>query len=80
MMIKKDLKINNKVLIKSHKDNTNSLAIDKTGTIKAIDDYDGTIIYFIHMDENIDGFPSKALKIPIGYGYLAIYEELILIG
>jgi hypothetical protein len=31
------------------------------------------------MDENVDGFPHKGLKISIGYGYLAIYEELMLI-
>jgi hypothetical protein len=74
------ISINNRVLIKLHKDNTNPLAIGQTGTVKAIDDFEGTTIYFIHMDENIDGFPSKTLKIPIGYGYLAIYEELMLIG
>lgn len=74
-----EIKPKSKVLIKEHNNNTNPLAIDKTGTVKAIDDYDGTTIYYIHMDENIDGFPHKGLKIPIGYGYLAIYEELMLI-
>jgi len=68
-----------RVLILKHKDNTNPLAIDKTGTVKLIKDENGTELYYILMDENIDGFPYRAIGIPIGYGYIAIKEELAFI-
>ena len=70
---------NTRVLILDHKDNTNPLAIDKTGTVKLIQDQEGTELYYIHMDENIDGFPYPAIGIPLGYGYIAIKEELAFI-
>lgn len=70
---------NTRVLILEHKDNTNLLAIDKTGTVKLIQDSEGTELYYIHVDENIDGFPYKALNIPLGHGYIAIKEELAFI-
>jgi len=70
---------NTKVLILEHKDNTNPLAIDKAGTVKLIQDTEGTELYYIHMDSNIDGFPYEAIGIPLGYGYIAIKEELAFI-
>ena len=70
---------NTRVLILEHKDNTNPLAIDKTGTVKLIQDSGGTELYYIHMDESIMGFPYKALNIPLGHGYIAIKEELAFI-
>jgi len=70
---------NTRVLILDHKDNTNPLAIDKTGTVKLIQDSEGTELYYIHMDESIMGFPYEAIGIPLGYGYIAIKEELAFI-
>jgi len=75
----REINLNTRVLILGHKDNTNQLAIDKTGTVKLIKDEEGTELYYIHMDENIDGFPYKAIGIPLGYGYIAIKEELAFI-
>lgn len=40
---------NIRVLILEHKDNTNPLVIDKTGTVKLIKDEEGTELYYIHM-------------------------------
>lgn len=70
---------NTRVLILEHKDNTNQLAINKTGTVKLIQDSNGTELYYVHMDESIMGFPYKEVGIPRGYGYIAIKEELAFI-
>jgi hypothetical protein len=71
---------NTRVLILEHKDTIHPLAIDKTGTVKLIQDYKGTEMYYVQMDEKIDGLPPyKALNIPIGYCYIAIKEELAFI-
>jgi hypothetical protein len=71
---------NTRVLILEHDDNTHKLAIDKTGTVKLIQDYEGTELYYIHMDEYIEGLPKyDALKIPLGHCYIAIKGELAFI-
>jgi hypothetical protein len=75
----REINPNTRVLILDHTDNTNPLAIDKTGTVKLIKNNGGSDLYIIQMDENINGFPYKALDIPLGYGYIAIKEELSLI-
>ena len=73
------IKPNNKVLIMPHKDNTNIFAINKTGTVKLIRNDKGTDLYYIHMDNDISGFPYPIVNIPFGHGYIAIYDELALI-
>lgn len=72
-------KPNNKVMIIEHYLNTNELAVFKTGVIKAIINVNGTDQYYIHMDEDIDGFKHDGFKIPKGHGYIAGYKELALI-
>ena len=79
VILMREVNPNTRVLILEHKDNTNPLSIDKTGTVKLIQDKDGTELYYIHMDSNIDGFPYEAIGIPLGYGYIAIKEELAFI-
>jgi hypothetical protein len=75
----RDINPNNRVLILEHKDNTNPKAIDEAGTVKLIRNTYGKDLYYIHMDNDIGGAHYKALGIPLGHTYIAIYEELALI-
>jgi hypothetical protein len=75
----REIKPKDRVLILEHKDNTNLKAIDEAGIVKLIRDTEGTDLYYIHMDNDIGGAPYKALGIPLGHTYIALFEELALI-
>jgi hypothetical protein len=75
-----NIKLNNKVLIIPHKDNIHPEVIDEKGIVKLIHNSEGTDLYYIQTDNYFEDLPPyKALDIPQGHCYIAIYEELALL-
>ena len=67
---------NTRVLILEHKDNTNPLAIDKTGTIKLIQDSEGTELYYNSINL-LSLINNSIFGIIMQYIFLLIYYKRI---
>jgi hypothetical protein len=74
------IKIDNKVIIMSQKDNIHPEVIGEKGIVKLIHNAEGTDLYYIQTDNYFEDLPPyQVLNIPQGYCYIAIYDELALI-